>query len=149
MEMDKNGFDLLKSFESFSSKPYLDIARIPTNGWGFTFYPNGKKVTMKDAPISEKEADIILEQIFKKNFAPSIPNNLNQNQSNAIGCLIYNIGSTNFNKSTLLKKIKVNPNDPSIKDEFLKWNKITKDGKLVAVNGLTNRRNKEQELYFK
>ncbi len=44
------GIDLIKSFEGFSSKPYLCPAKIPTIGYGATFYPDGKKVTMKDSP---------------------------------------------------------------------------------------------------
>jgi lysozyme len=54
------------------------------------------------------------------------------------------VGTGALVKSTLLKKAKVNPNDPSILDEFLKWNKA--GGKIL--NGLTNRRREEANLYF-
>jgi lysozyme len=56
----------------------------------------------------------------------------------------YNVGTGAFISSTLLKKVNSNPNDPSIKTEFLKWNKA--GGKIV--NGLTIRRNQEQINYF-
>jgi len=46
--------------------------------------------------------------------------------------------------STLLKKVNLNPNDPTIKDEFMKWNKAA--GKVLA--GLTRRREAEANLYF-
>jgi lysozyme len=38
-----------------------------------------------------------------------------------------------------------NPNDPKIAAEFLKWNR----GGGVVLKGLTKRRQKEAELYFK
>ena len=47
-------------------------------------------------------------------------------------------------KTTLIKKVNADPNDASIKLEFLKWNKS--GGKVL--NGLTLRRNAESELYF-
>jgi lysozyme len=56
----------------------------------------------------------------------------------------YNVGTGALVKSTLLKKAKVNSADPSIVDEFLKWNKA--GGK--ALTGLTNRRREEANLYF-
>jgi lysozyme len=66
-----------------------------------------------------------------------------------MACLIYNIGAGAFKISTLLKKVKVNPNDASIEQEFWKWNKGRILGQLVELKGLTNRRKKEAELYFK
>jgi lysozyme len=50
----------------------------------------------------------------------------------------------NLKSSTLLKKVNINPNDPTIAAEFLKWNKA--GGKIVA--GLTRRRQAESDLYF-
>jgi len=47
--------------------------------------------------------------------------------------------------STLLKLVKRNPLDVNIAKEFAKWNKA----KGVVNNGLTTRRKKEAELYFK
>jgi lysozyme len=56
----------------------------------------------------------------------------------------YNLGPANLKSSTLLKKANVNPNDPTIAQEFLKWNKA--GGK--ALKGLTKRRQAESDLYF-
>jgi GH24 family phage-related lysozyme (muramidase) len=63
----------------------------------------------------------------------------------ALVSFCYNLGAGSLKKSTLLKKVNADPNDPSIKLEFLKWNKS--GGKVL--NGLTLRRNAESELYFK
>jgi lysozyme len=58
--------------------------------------------------------------------------------------LSYNIGLNAFSKSTLLKKVNFNPDDLTIKNEFLKWNKA--GGK--EVKGLTNRREQESQIYY-
>jgi lysozyme len=149
MKISKKGLELIKDFEKFMSKPYIDDVGVPTIGYGNTYYPNGKKVTMQDAPITEAQATVLLETIFEKDFAKFIPQNVNQNQFDAMASLIYNIGAGAFLKSTLRKKVKVNSNDSSIEQEFLKWNKGRILGQLVELKGLTIRRKKESELYFK
>ena len=68
---------------------------------------------------------------------------LNIDQYDACISFIYNLGIGNFSKSTLLKKIKVDPNDPSIEQEFMKW--INANGK--PLEGLRRRRHSEWVLY--
>ena len=149
MKISKEGLELIKGFEKFISEPYIDAVGVPTIGYGNTYYPDGKEVTMQDAPITEAQASILLETIFEKDFAKFIPQNVNQNQFDAMSSLIYNIGAGAFNGSTLRKKVTANPNDASIEQEFWKWNKGRKNGQLVELRGLTIRRKKEAELYFK
>ena len=48
---------LIKDFEKFRAKPYLDSVGVPTIGYGTTQYPDGRKVTMADQPITEDVAD--------------------------------------------------------------------------------------------
>ena len=149
MKISKEGLELIKGFEKFMPKPYIDAVGVVTIGYGNTYYADGRKVTMQDAQITETQATILLETIFEKDFAKYIPDNVNQNQFDAMASLIYNIGTGAFFKSTLRKKVKVNPNDASIEQEFWKWNKGRKNGQLVELRGLTIRRKKESELYFK
>ncbi|MBA4852093.1 lysozyme [Emticicia sp. BO119] len=148
MQLSEKGLAEIKSSEAFKARPYQDSVGIWTIGYGSTFYLDGKRVSKSDPPITEKQAELLLLEVFKKNYAGHIPDGLNQHQYDAIASLIYNIGSRNFNLSTLKKKILLNPNDLSIKAEFLKWNKGTKSGKLVVIDGLTNRRKREADLYF-
>jgi lysozyme len=80
---------------------------------------------------------------FESVVNKSLPN-LNQYQFDALVSLCYNIGGSAFGRSTLVRKAKVNANDPSIADEFMRWNKAA--GKVLQ--GLTNRRAAEAKLYF-
>ena len=148
MNIGARGLTLIKKYEGFYSKPYLDPIGIPTIGYGATYYPNKKKVTMKDKPLTEKEASELLKEMmvtYENDVKRLVKRELNQNQFDALVSFTYNLGSANLGKSTLLKKVNANPCDKTIKDEFLKWNKA--GGKVL--NGLTRRRNAEAELYFK
>ena len=70
--------------------------------------------------------------------------NINQNQFDALVSFVFNLGVGNFARSTLLRKIKSNPNDPTIRKEFERW--IYAGGKVL--NGLVRRRREEADLYF-
>ncbi|GAB3517696.1 lysozyme [Emticicia fontis] len=148
MELSENGLKELKSSEAFRARPYQDSVGVWTIGYGSTYYLDGKKVAKTDKLITEPEAAQLLLDVFNTNFARHIPAHLNQNQYDALGSFIYNVGTKGFNLSTLKKKVLADPNDPTIKAEFLKWNKGTIDGKKVVIAGLTNRRKREAKLYF-
>jgi lysozyme len=147
MKLDESGYKLIQEFEGLSLVPYLCSAKVPTIGYGNTFYPSGKKVTMQDQPISLATAKWMLKETADK-FAADvdklIKSKLTQNQFNAIVSFAFNLGLTSLGRSTLLKKVNINPNDPTIAAEFAKWNKA--GGKVL--NGLTKRRAKEAKLYF-
>jgi lysozyme len=147
MKLDESGYKLIQEFEGLSLVPYLCSAKVATIGYGSTFYPSGKKVTMQDQPISLATAKWMLKETADK-FATDvdklIKSKLTQNQFNAIVSFAFNLGLTSLGRSTLLKKVNINPNDPTIAAEFAKWNKA--GGKVL--NGLTKRRAKEAKLYF-
>jgi len=73
---------------------------------------------------------------------------ITQNQRDALGSLIFNIGATNFSKSTILRKL--NAKDYlGAADAFLMWDK-QKDkqtGEMVRLKGLTKRRQQERNLF--
>lgn len=147
MKLSSSGLDLIKRFEGYSDRPYLCAAGKPTISYGLTYYPNGKKVTMKDSKITKEEGDEMFYKIVS-NFADDVlklvKSKISVNQLNALTAFAYNVGMGNFQKSTLLKLVNVNPNDAMIAKEFLKWNKAA--GK--ELKGLTNRRIAESALYF-
>ena len=147
MKLNTQGYRLICMFKGFSAKPYLCSAKVPTIGYGSTYYLNGRRVTLLDKPITELEAFEMFKAIADK-FADKVSKlvtaPVDQNQFNALVSLAYNIGPANFQKSTLLRKVNFNHNDPSIRAEFLKWNKA--GGQVLK--GLTIRRTAEADLYF-
>jgi lysozyme len=147
MKLNTQGYRLICMFEGFSAKPYLCSAKVPTIGYGSTYYLNGRRVTLLDKPITELEAFEMFKAIadkFADKVSKLVTSPVDQNQFNALCSLCYNIGPANFAKSTLLKKVNFNHNDPSIRAEFLKWNKA--GGQVLK--GLTIRRTAEADLYF-
>lgn len=141
------GIELIKSFEGFRGKPYKCPAGVPTIGYGATFYPNGKKVTMDDKEITEKSATDLLHHMlesFEKYVDSYCRDDVNQNQFDALVSFAYNLGPSNLKTSTLLKKANTNPNDETIRSEFMKW--VKAGGK--TLQGLVRRREAEANLYF-
>jgi len=146
-QISPGGLRLIKLFEGITLKPYLCPAGIPTISIGCTYYPDGTKVKMTDPPISEARATEIFLNVIK-HYEHSVDSfcrdDINQNQFDALVSFCYNLGAGSLKSSTLLKKVNADPNDPLIKDEFLKWNKC--QGKVLK--GLTERRKVEAGHYF-
>lgn len=147
MKISNKGLELIKEFEGFSSVAYLCPAKIPTIGYGNTFWEDGRKVRIGEQ-ISKSKALELLEFVANKDFAdkifPLIKVQINQNQFDAMVSLAYNIGVGAFSNSTLLKR--VNAKDfIGAGNEFLKWDKS--DGKPLL--GLTRRRQREKELFLR
>lgn len=141
------GINLIKKYEGLSLKPYKCPAGLATIGYGATYYPNGIKVKLTDKSISEYEASTMLTNMVR-HYEIAVDSytrdDLNQSQFDALVSFAYNCGLGNLKSSTLLKKVNANPNDTSIRQEFLKWNKG--GGKVLA--GLTKRRIEEANLYY-
>ena len=151
MKLDNNGYKLIQKFEGLRLDAYAATEsekqrNIWTIGFGNITYENGTKVKKGDK-ISQDRAEQIFSYYADK-FANQVDAiiiaNITQNQFNAVVSLAYNIGLGNFQKSTLLKKLNKNPNDKTIKDEFLKW--VNAGGR--KLQGLVNRRKKESDVYF-
>lgn len=141
------GLELIKKYEGFKAKAYLCPAKVPTIGYGSTYYEDGTKVKLTDSPITQERATELLEALlvsYERSVDSYCVDTINQNQFSALCSFAYNCGVGNLKSSTLLKKVNKNPNDPTIKDEFLKWNK----GGGKVLSGLTKRRIEEAQLYF-
>jgi len=156
MRTGKEGLALIKKFETCVLKPYRCPAGAPTIGWGNTYYENGAKVTLKDPPIAQERADQLLLFVLgliAADIASLLKKPLRQNQFDALSSFAYNVGSDidadhipeGLGDSHLLKLINADPEDPAIRQEFLKWDKC----KGRRLPGLTRRRMEEADLYFK
>ncbi len=53
---------LIEISEACILHPYLDGTGVPTIGWGSTVMPNGARVTMHAAPLSQAAADALLDR---------------------------------------------------------------------------------------
>lgn len=147
MKTGTNGIQLIENFEGFSSLPYLDSVGVPTIGYGSTYYNNGAKVALSDPAITTLTAVSILQYHLGNieqtlNSIIKVP--ITQNQFDSLVSFCYNLGVGALEQSTLLKKLNVNPNDPTIEQEFMKW--VNAGGHILP--GLQMRRQKEANLYF-
>jgi len=147
MTPSKNCLDLIKASEGCILHAYKDQVGVWTIGWGCTYYRDGSRVKEGDKVTQEQADDLLAWQVGLK--ANGVINQLgaykvNQNQFDALVDFAYNLGIGALEKSTLLKKLKVDPNDPSIRDEFARWNKA--GGKVL--DALVTRRKAEADLYF-
>jgi len=143
MQVSKNCIDLIKKFEGLSLKSYKCPAGLWTCGYGNTQWEDGTKVK-ENQTITIENAEKLLTFWVSK-YANNIKVKCNQNQFDALVSFAYNTGIGNFNNSTLKKKVIANPDDSSIRDEFMKW--VNSNGKQLA--GLVKRRDAEANLYFK
>ena len=136
---------LIKHFEGCKLDAYICPAGKITIGYGSTRHPNGEPVKIGDK-ISQVMAEKYLEiEAQRRLTAMALPDTLTDNQKSALVSFQYNVGMGKWNSSTLKKKVLQNPQDPTIKDEFMKW--VNKGSSFEK--GLTRRRAAEAELYFK
>ena len=145
MKLDDTGLKLIQGFESYSPVAYLDEAGVPTIGWGHT-----AGVKMGDT-CSLEQAKAFLEQDLKDaedcvNWTVKVP--LTQNEYDALVSVCFNIGSSEFIKSTLLFKINMGDKIGASK-EIGRWVYITdpKTKQKVIDKGLVNRTTVETALF--
>ncbi|AMW78661.1 lysozyme [Acinetobacter sp. TGL-Y2] len=146
MSTSPSGVDLICNFEGKRLIAYDDGVGVWTIGFGTTIYPNGIKVKKGDT-CTESQAKAYMANDLKKfestvNDVVKVP--INQNQFDALLSLAYNIGSTAFKNSTLVKKL--NAGDIlGAADQFNVW--VNAGGK--RMQGLVKRRKAEKELFKK
>lgn len=135
---------IVKESEGYRSSMYLDAAGLPTIGYG-TLIDTPEEQYLRNTTITQEQA---LQLMTKDLQAPiayvNTLSGLNVNQKAALVDFMYNVGINKAKNSTLFSMVKSNPNNPKIKEEFLKW-VYSKGQKL---NGLVNRRTREANLYF-
>lgn len=134
------GRKLIQSFEGYRSEAYLCPAGVWTIGYGHT-----RDVKQGDI-CTKEEADMFLQDDLKTAEDAVNAQNLKigQLQFDALVSFVFNVGTANFNKSTLLKKLKISTAATSdIETEWKKWKYANK----VELKGLVRRRAAEWSLY--
>jgi len=138
--------ELCRRFEGFRAKPYLCPAGIPTIGYGSTYYGHGKKVTLNDPLIEQKDANALLMSELQNTFLPGVLRNCpilasDERKCNAIVDFCYNLGIGRLQTSTLKRKINAQDWDGA-KEQLMLWSK----GGGKVLPGLLKRRQAEVAL---
>lgn len=155
--INEKGRTLLIEREGLYLRPYLCSAKIATIGIGTTFYPSGKKVTLNDPPITEKQAyeyldheleskSMVIDGFCKENNIV-----LNDNQFSALLSFAYNLGcGPIIDKDRSMSQALISGSKKKIADAFMMYNKAKAGlfGRMIEVKGLTIRRKMEADLYF-
>ena len=140
------GIPIIRRFEGCKLRAHLCPANKWTIGWGSCFYENGSAVKQGDVITQERADRLLLSTVaqFEFGVVNSVKSSINANQLGALTSFAFNVGIGNFQRSTLRRMVIANPNNKFIREEFLKWNKVS--GKVL--DGLTRRRQAEADLYF-
>lgn len=144
-ETSNKGIQFLIQEEGLIKRPYLDQVGVPTIGIGCTYYENGNKVKMTDPPITTERAIALFRNLlrnYEKGVYSATRDDINHNQFDALTSFAFNVGVAGFRSSTLLKKVNLDKEDPSIKAAFEAWKNA--GGKPI----LLARRKREAEFYF-
>ncbi len=145
MSVSNKGVDLICEFEGKRLVAYDDGVGVWTIGFGTTKYPNGVRVKKGDTCTLEQAKEYMRHDLieFEHTVNSSVKVPLNQNQFDALVSLAYNIGSSAFKSSTLVKKL--NAGDyKGAADQFNVW--VNAGGK--RMQGLVSRRDREKLLFL-
>jgi lysozyme len=148
------GIPIIRKYEGLKLNAYECPASVPlppsrkfwTIGYGSTFYENGSRVQQGDKITLDRADRLLFHTVgkFEAQVRNLVKSQLNDNQFGALTSFAFNVGAGALQKSTLLKKVNANPNDQTIRAEFMRWNRA--GGRVL--NGLTRRRQEEADLYF-
>jgi lysozyme len=138
----------IQQFEGLKLKAYKDSVGIWTIGFGNIFNLDTGNPIKEGDEITQETADrwlkIEVDQLQDK-MRKVITVPLNDNQWTALTSLAYNIGFGAFKRSTLLRLLNAGATKQEVANQILRWNKA--GGK--EIQGLTNRRKAEYNLYLK
>jgi lysozyme len=134
-------FALIRKSEGLRLKAYRDMAGVWTIGYGHTGpdVKENKKITVDDA-----EALLHTDAMHACDSVLKLTNGVvSQGQLDALTDFVFNLGSTKFAGSTLLRKHKAGNYDGAAA-EFQRW--IFAGGRIAG--GLVKRRAAEVHLYL-
>lgn len=143
------GLTLTKRSEGWSARTYNDAAEYCTIGYGHLIKKapcNGTEPPMFMAGLTEPQGEQLLVTDMTSaayTVMTSVTVQLTDLQFASLTDFVFNVGSTNFRASTLLRVINGGQND-NVPTQFRRW--VYAGGKPWP--GLTVRREGEIELYF-
>lgn len=146
MKISSEGLALIKKHEGFREKMYFDQAGKPTIGYGTLIDTTAEQVYMTE-PITKAEAEDLLVRdvsVAENAVERFVRGELEQHEYDALVSFVYNVGSGNFQNSTMLTHLNSGSNRETVANEFLKWKYA--GGKISS--GLLSRREKERSLFL-
>ena len=142
--------------EGLVPAPYMDAVGVWTFGIGHAatsgLEPDPSK--MARGMPADLDAAIALSfklfrdhlGVFERGVLRAITVPMTQAQFDACVSLCFNIGTGRFGKSSVARHMNAgNPSDAA--NSFLLWNKGRVNGKLVRIEGLANRRDREKLIF--
>jgi lysozyme len=141
MKLSTTGMELLKNSEGFRSRVYLDVAGLPTIGYGHRLlhrdsFPNGidEPQAANLLACDVRDAEQAVERLVK---AP-----LTQGQFDALVDFCFNLGAGRLTASTLLKCLNAGRYDEAV-EQLLLWDHTGGQ----ECSALKARREAEAELW--
>lgn len=150
--------NMLMSLEGKSNNAYLDIVKVPTICYGYTY-----KVKMTDVKSDAECKELLLKEIHRINalIDKHVKVNLTVNQKAALISWIYNVGDSAFLNSNILRLLNANRITEACND-LQRWvcvktntgTGVSKPGELCYTQsaskkisrGLQNRRTYERNV---
>jgi lysozyme len=143
-QVSRAAVELIKRFEGYRMK----AAQLPDGRWTLGY---GHTLTARaGASVSEQDAEALLlydlitvaHAVNENVYAP-----LNQNQFDALVCFAFNIGTENFVRSAVLRRL--NEGTPLLAAcEMEMWRKADFEGERIVVDALVRRRSAEKALFL-
>ncbi|HGW3984063.1 TPA: lysozyme [Acinetobacter baumannii] len=143
-DISSRGYALIKKLEGFRTDAYLDTGGVWTIGYGTIKYPDGRAVKKGDKCTEEQASQWLINDCRWVDACldryVTVP--ITQNQFDALASFVYNVGETQFIKSTMLRLINANQGRAAA-EQFDRW--IFDAGH--KIEGLVNRRKTEKQLF--
>lgn len=133
--------DLITEFEGYREHAYWDShGKVWTVGYGWTHGVSKGDTLAEDEALKLVTGECLNILGF---LGRVVQVKLNSNQRAALCSFIYNLGETQFLRSTLLRRLNANDHAGAA-DELLRW---TKAGG-AELRGLVRRRERERALFL-
>lgn len=139
----RHGIELIKRFEGFEPRIYLDAAGYPTIGFGH-LVREYEREAFKDGISEAMGEELLIKDIVAAEQAVlrliKVP--LTDGQFDALVSFTFNLGSGPLQRSTLRRKVN-REEHADVPAEFMKW--VWAGGK--KLKGLIRRRTAESLMY--
>jgi len=143
-KVSRAGVELVKRFEGLRRK----AARLADGGWTIGY--GHTRSAREGAEVGPEEAEALLIYDLRKVaevIVANVHSPLTQNQFDALAAFAFNIGTENFVRSAVLKRLNEG-NYLQAAAALELWRKVDFDGEDIVVDALVRRRAAEKSLFL-